>query len=417
MSETVDIIKYDNDNSALVWKHPSEDFKTGSQLIVHESQEAIFFMNGQALDLFGAGRHTLTTQNLPMVGKFFNLATSGDKDKTPFHCEVYFINKAEQMTIKWGTDSEIEYVEPTYGFPLQIGASGEMSLRVDNSRKLLVKIVGMERVLSQQSLTQKFRMFLMGRFKPYLARFIHEQKINIFEIDENLLSISEAMQKQLAPDFLDYGISLEHFFVLRIVQPEDNRLYQRFKELHFRQYADITDAKLRQQVDVIEQDTQRQRMILEAQGIAAKRALEGYSYQDERGFDVAERVASNETVAKYSNLGMGLGVMAGVGGTVGGAVTNTLRNTLNPQQPQQTPAPMAIPISVPTASPAPQVTQTIVSAPAQPPTPVPVAPASKANPDEGMKEFEQRLKKLEMLKGKIPDDLYDAKMRQIIDSI
>ena len=60
------IIKYEGDNSTFVWKHPSEDFNTSTQLIVHESQEAIFFMNGQALDLFGAGRYTLETENIPL---------------------------------------------------------------------------------------------------------------------------------------------------------------------------------------------------------------------------------------------------------------------------------------------------------------------------------------------------------------
>lgn len=73
-----------------IWKHPCEDFNSLTQLIVHESQEAIFFMNGQALDLFGAGRYTLETQNIPRIGKILNRTTG---DQTPFHCEVYFINK------------------------------------------------------------------------------------------------------------------------------------------------------------------------------------------------------------------------------------------------------------------------------------------------------------------------------------
>jgi membrane protease subunit (stomatin/prohibitin family) len=114
-----------------------------------------------------------------MIRKFFNLSTGGE---TPFHCEVYFINKTEQMAIKWGTDSKVEYVEPTYNFPIQIGASGEMSLRADDARKLLIKIVGTEKVLSQQTLTQKFRAFLMTRFKTYLANYMRECKINIFTI-------------------------------------------------------------------------------------------------------------------------------------------------------------------------------------------------------------------------------------------
>jgi len=110
--EIAQIIKYEGDNNTFVWKHPCEDFNHTTQLIVHESQQALFFMNGQALDLFEAGRHTLETQNIPLIAKFFNLAYG---DKTPFHCEVYFINKTEQMAVKWGTDSKVEYIDPTYG--------------------------------------------------------------------------------------------------------------------------------------------------------------------------------------------------------------------------------------------------------------------------------------------------------------
>lgn len=82
-------------------------------------------------------------------------------DRTPFHCEVYFINKAEQMAIKWGTDSKVQYIDPQYGFPLAIGVSGEMSLRAEDSRKLLLKLVGMENFLGQQKLVSFFRAFLM----------------------------------------------------------------------------------------------------------------------------------------------------------------------------------------------------------------------------------------------------------------
>ena len=325
MADLVDIIKYEGDNTTFIWKHPIEDFNTGTQLIVHESQEAVFFMNGQALDLFGPGRHELTTQNIPLIGRFFRRATD---DKTPFHCEVYFINKTEQMAIKWGTDSKIEYVEPTYKFPLKIGASGEMSLLADDSRKLLVKLVGTERDLSQASLVSKFRAILMTRVKTYLSNLIREKNINIFSIDEHLTEMSSALRGLLLLDFADYGVQLAKFWVMNIVKPEEDRSYQRFKELHFRQYADVAEAQLRQQVGVIEQQTQAQRMIIEAQGLAQKRALEGFTYQQERGFDVAERVAANEAVGQMSNLGVGLGMMAGVGGTVGSAVGGMMQDTL-----------------------------------------------------------------------------------------
>ena len=132
MAKIADIIKYEGDNSTFIWKHPCEDFNTTTQLIVHEKQEAIFCMNGQALVLFGAGRYTLETQNIPLLRKFANIPTDG---KTPFHCEVYFINKTEQMAIKWGTDSKVQYIEPTYKFPLSIGLSGNMALSVNASRQ------------------------------------------------------------------------------------------------------------------------------------------------------------------------------------------------------------------------------------------------------------------------------------------
>ena len=78
MAHMIDIIKYEGDNSTFVWKHPKEDFNTNSQLIVHESQEAIFFANGQALDLFGPGRYSLETQNMPMLSKYFNKLSKGE---------------------------------------------------------------------------------------------------------------------------------------------------------------------------------------------------------------------------------------------------------------------------------------------------------------------------------------------------
>ncbi len=331
-----DIIKYEGDNSTFIWKHPLEDFNSLTQLVVHESQEAIFMMNGQALDLFGPGRYTLETQNILLISKYINKTTG---DKTPFHCEVYFINKTEQMAIKWGTDSKVQFMEPTYNFPISIGASGEMSLRTEDSRKLLVKLVGTEKSLGQDNLVRYFRAFLMTRVKSYIAQVIREQKINIFEIDEYINDMSAALLKMLKPDFEDYGISLERFFVTTIVKPDGESTYEKFKSLHFRQYADIAEAKLRQQTAVIDAETQAQRTVIESQAMATKRQQEGYTYQQERGFDVAQDVAKNEAVGQFTNMGVGFGTMAGVGGAVGGVVGNAVSNALDsanlPQQTEQ----------------------------------------------------------------------------------
>ena len=317
MAAIASVIKYEGDNSTFIWKHPCEDFNTSSQLIVHESQEAIFFLNGQALDLFGPGRHTLETGNIPLLRHLINIPTGG---VSAFHCEVYFINKTEQMAIRWGTDSKVQYVEPTYKFPISSGANGEMSLCVDDSRKLLVKLVGTERVLDRQQLTTCFRSILMTKVKTYIAQAMRANAINIFEIDESLETFSADIQKRLIPDFLDYGVQLKRLYVTTVVKPDGDPQYEKFKELHFRQYADIAEAKLKQQIDMIQAQTEAQKVVIDSQAQATKRMQEGYTYQQERGFDVAQDAAQNEGAGQFSNMGIGLGMMAGVGGTVGGMV-------------------------------------------------------------------------------------------------
>src|SRR5437867_1905850 len=103
----IDRIKFDGPADVLVWKwaradadRPTEDLTLGAQLIVNEGQEAIFYKGGQALDLFGAGTHTLSTGNLPLLRKIINLPFGG---QTPFAAEVYFINKSVSLAKDWGT--------------------------------------------------------------------------------------------------------------------------------------------------------------------------------------------------------------------------------------------------------------------------------------------------------------------------
>ena len=376
MATIADIIQYEGDNSTFIWKHPCEDFNYLTQLIVHESQEAIFFMNGQALDMFGAGRYTLETQNIPLIGKVLNKATD---DKTPFHCEVYFINKTEQMNIKWGTDSRVQYIEPTYGFPLSIGASGEMSLRAEDSRKLLLKLVGTESYLGQQQLTNYFRSFLMTRVKTYIAQVMKTNSINIFEIDENLTMFSHAIKNLLVGDFADYGVALEQFFVTNILKPDGDRQYEMFKELHFRQYADIAEAKLRQQTEIINAETEAQKTVIDSRAQATKRAQEGYTYQQERGFDVAEKVAQNEAVGEFTNMGVGFGTMAGVGGAVGGMVGGMMSDAMHSA----------------------------------------TAPAAPASPVDGMAAFKAKVEKLTVMKeaGMLSDEEFNAMKAKLLSEI
>ena len=329
MFSIIKVIQYEGDNSTFVQKHRCKDFNTSSQLIVHESQEAVFFANGQALDLFTSGRYTLTTQNIPLLRNIINIPTGG---KSPFHCEVYFINKAHQMAIKWGTDSQIQYMEPRYNFPLQIGACGEMILSVSDSRKLLVKVVGTEENLTHDSLVKKFRSILMSKIKPYIAKTMQEAEFTIFEADSHMDEFSHSLEELLIPDFYEYGIRLERFSVTNLAKPDGEKAYEKFKELHIRQYSDVAEAQIKQQVSVIDEETEKKRKIIEAEGNAEKRKIEGYTYSQERGFDVAEKVASNEGTGNFSGLGVGLGMMSGVAGVVGDMTDSAIKNTQTPAE-------------------------------------------------------------------------------------
>lgn len=327
MAQIADIIKYEGDNSTFVWKHPLEDFNSMTQLIVHESQEAIFFMNGQALDTFpGGNRYTLETQNIPKIGKFLNRATG---DQTPFHCEVYFVNKTEQMAIKWGTDSKVQYLEPKYKFPISIGACGEMSLRVEDSRKLLIKLVGTENYLSQARLSDYFKAVLMTKVKSYIAQTLKARKISIFEIDENLSFFSDELHKLLIPDFLDYGIALEKFFVTAVLKPEGEPQYQKFKDLHFQGYADIFEADLMQKVSIIQAQTEANKTVIAAEAEAARRKLEGITSQQEHGFAVMEKLAENEgSGSDVRNAAIGVGMGFGMAGPMGNVMSNIANSTI-----------------------------------------------------------------------------------------
>ena len=237
MSKIADIIKYEGDNSTFIWKHPIEDFNSMTQLIVHESQEAIFFLNGEALDLFGAGRYTLETQNIPKLGKVINKITDGE---TPFHCEVYFINKTVQMAIKWGTDSKIRFLDPNLGIPLEIGACGEMNLAVADSRKLLLKLVGTMRGISwgengvgfTKSIQNAFRPLISTAVKVNLSNAIKSNNINILEIDENLEILSEVIRKSIIGGFEEYGLTIPQFYITNVALPENDPNFRRMKELH-----------------------------------------------------------------------------------------------------------------------------------------------------------------------------------------
>lgn len=357
------IIKYEGDNETLVWKHPIEDFNFGSQLIVHESQEAIFFRDGQALDLFGAGRYTLQTQQLPLLEKLYKLPT--DTEGT-FHSEVYFVNLATQMGIKWGTDSKVRLFDPASGLHIEIGASGEFNIRVTDSRKLLLKVVGTTGGLGQEQLLGIgngkgfFRSMVMTQVKSYLAQTIRENAISILEIDEHLMALSGALRERINAALDEYGLTMPEFYVSRIVTPDDDPNFRRMKEQYAEQYLLVRQENIRKAEaeaaadrKAVEAQTAARMKIIGAQGEAealkiqkqaeaeayrmqaeaeaAEMCMKGYTYQQETSRQVGLEAMKNG-LGGGANAAGALGDLAGLGVSLGamGSVIGMTKDALNP---------------------------------------------------------------------------------------
>lgn len=357
------IIKYEGDNETLVWKHPIEDFNFGSQLIVHESQEAIFFRDGQALDLFGAGRYTLQTQQLPLLEKIYKLPT--DTEGT-FHSEVYFVNLATQMGVKWGTDSKVRLFDPASGLHIEIGASGEFNIRVTDSRKLLLKVVGTTGGLGQEQLLGIgngkgfFRSMVMTQVKSYLAQTIKENAINILEIDEHLMALSGALRERINAALDEYGLTMPEFYVSRIVTPDDDPNFRRMKEQYAEQYllvrqegirkAEAEAAADRKAVEAqtaarmkiigaqgeaealkIQKQAEAEAYRMQAEAEAAEMRMKGYTYQQETSRQVGLEAMKNG-LGGGANAAGALGDLAGLGVSLGamGSVIGMTKDALSP---------------------------------------------------------------------------------------
>ena len=357
------IIKYEGDNETLVWKHPIEDFNFGSQLIVHERQEAIFFRDGQALDLFGAGRYTLQTQQLPLLEKIYKLPT--DTEGT-FHSEVYFVNLATQMGVKWGTDSKVRLFDPASGLHIEIGASGEFNIRVTDSRKLLLKVVGTTGGLGQEQLLGIgngkgfFRSMVMTQVKSYLAQTIKENTINILEIDEHLMALSGALRERINAALDEYGLTMPEFYVSRIVTPDDDPNFRRMKEQYAEQYllvrqegirkAEAEAAADRKAVEAqmaarmkiigaqgeaealkIQKQAEAEAYRMQAEAEAAEMRMKGYTYQQETSRQVGMEAMKNG-LGGGANAAGALGDLAGLGVSLGamGSVIGMTKDALNP---------------------------------------------------------------------------------------
>ncbi len=294
----LDVVKHEGPNDVLVWKWPKDQIAWGSTVIVNQTQEAIFYKNGQALDLLGPGRHTLDTGNIPLLRTLVNIPFG---NQTPFPAEVYFIDKATLLDVKWGTPRPMPILDPILNIFLPVRANGQFGFRVKDSRKLVVQLVGTVATLSKEDISNYFRGVILTKTKDYIAGQLMERRLSILNVNAYLTEMSTALQAKLQDDFAQYGLQIVNFFINAIDVPEDDPEVQRVKQ------AMANKAEMR--------------------------ILGDDAYRMKRTFDVLESAAKNEGGANLMGAGMGLGMGMGAGSGFANMATGAM--ALQPPEPRK----------------------------------------------------------------------------------
>ncbi len=279
----VEVVKYNGGENLFAWKYPNDELGTWTQLIVNESQEAVLFKGGKALDVFRSGRHTLDTANIPILNKVINLPFGG---KSPFTAEVWYVNKLYDLDVKWGTASPIQLLDAKYNIFIPVRAFGQFGIQIEDSKKFIVKLVGTMPVFDKKSMINYFRGLYLTKVKDTISTYLVKNHISILEINAYLDEISSELQKKMADTLKDYGINLVSFYVNDINVPEDDKAVIRLKDA----------LSKKAEMDII-----------------------GFNYQQERSFDTLEGAATNPNSIQGNimGVGMGLGMGVGLGGVVG----------------------------------------------------------------------------------------------------
>jgi excisionase family DNA binding protein len=214
MARIFDVIEYPNEmREELVRRFPetgSGDFRIGSQVIVRESQSAVFFRDGQALDTFGAGRHTITTANIPKVVDFIGKAFN---DRTPFTAEVYYVSMREFLDRKWGTPQPIPMQTPGVGLGwLLLQSFGTYSYEVADPLQFVTQVVGTQGSYR----TEEIENDLKSRLLRSLSDMLGEMK-GKYQNVQDLLAVQEELgagvRAKVSDDFEARGLKLKSFVV------------------------------------------------------------------------------------------------------------------------------------------------------------------------------------------------------------
>ncbi|MBP5638356.1 MAG: SPFH domain-containing protein [Victivallales bacterium] len=277
----IDVVKWDAAPGVFAWKYPSSELSTWTQLIVHESQEAVLFKEGQAVGPFTAGRHILSAENYPILSSLLKIPFG----RSPFTAEVWFVSKAIKLDVKWGTSMPISVEDPKYHIILPVRAFGQYGISVENPTKFLVKMVGTLPAFTQKTLSEYFKGIIVSTVGDTIGKYIIEKDISVLMMSAKMHEIGDYLEKQIAPVIDEYGLKLTHFTVASISTDENDP-------------AVITLKK--------------------AMATRAEMDIVGYNYQQKRSFDTMEGAANNPGAGNVMNAGLGMGMGFGMGGTMMG---------------------------------------------------------------------------------------------------
>ena len=282
----IDLVKWEPQGNQTIYayKFPATNLSTYTQLIVQESQEAILFSKGQIVGKFGPGKHTLDTENLPILRNLYGLPFGG---KNPFTAEVWFVNKLQPYNIDWSIN-RMDIHDADYNTGIPLVANGRYGLRIIDAERFLIKIVGTKNSFDQIDLTDQFFGEFSSKTKSTLMQFMMNNKVGLKQISAHLDSISEHLRSIMLPFWENIGFELTKFYITSIELDSSNDVGKR-----------ILDAISRQSAQAIGGYTWQQSQAFEV----AKDAVDGMS--NNSGGLLGAIVASN----MIGGLGGGGGVM------------------------------------------------------------------------------------------------------------
>jgi membrane protease subunit (stomatin/prohibitin family) len=213
----IDVIQHPSERSdEIVFRIPQQgagEFKFGSQLIVREGQAAVFFRDGKALDTFGPGRHTLGTNNLPLLTGIMGVPFGG---MTPFTAEVYFVSLREFSDLRWGTAQPVVFRDTDFGM-VRLRAFGGYSMRVGDPQLFVQQVVGSRGAYTTGLIEDYLRGVIVNEFNDMLGA-VHT---TLLDLPGQTAELAAAMRNALVDDFRRIGLDLTSFQIIAITPPED----------------------------------------------------------------------------------------------------------------------------------------------------------------------------------------------------